>query len=551
MVNFADGSRGRVNPNGIETFEYQLDMPLGTEIPTITSSNALLDPSRYWYKSQWAEGQDTEADFFSGRADFEYLADWGDLSKVSFGARFANRDVTRDDYRYLMQFGDLEYRFTDPQIQDPNLGYTLIPVVTYDDNPERLMAYNDFFSTSPGKFPDSILIESFAGMENPLNWFQSLYPNNTINKRFLPITSFGVEQDTLAAYIMADFRGELGSLEYDLNAGVRYVKTDIAITSNDVPAILADGSQNHNSTAVWNGTPIEWTPVITERDYSDVLPSVTATLHLMEDLLLKASYNETMARPNLGNLGRGFNQAYSGIFEEGGPDGRFQRFASGSAGNPDLAPDRATSYDLSLEWYSSEGSAVFAALFYKDIESFTINQQNQEAIPDSDGVVREGGPVSRVVNGNGGFVRGFELAMQHVFDNGFGVVGNYTYSDSENEDFLDPVSNAPLPIPGISDKSYNLIGFYEKDALRARVAYNWRSERLGGLFSGFPRYTRDFGQLDASIRYAINEHFGVSLEGINLTGNDNSSYLDVGDGEHFFNWGTDETRYILSLSYKM
>jgi len=552
QVNFPDGTRDFVNPNGIETFTYDLDIPLGTDIPNITSNSGLLEPQRYWFKSQWANVNETDAQQTSLRGDFEYSFYDGQLEKISFGGRIANKDVSRDEYRFLNKFGDYQYYFKDPQISDPDLGYTLLPVVTYADNPNRLFEYKDFFSTSPGSFPSSILVESSAGMYNPEAWLTSLYPSATLTKAFTPLTSYSVDESTAAAYVMADFVGELGDLPYNFNVGVRYVSTEITVGSNDVPATLEDGSVNNNAVpgSTFNGTEISWTPVDNESDYNDVLPSFNATLELSEDLNFKIAAGKTMSRPDLGNLGRGFSISYSGNFEPG-PNGEFQRFASGRAGNPKLDPDRATSYDLSLEWYFSEGSALTGGLFYKDIESFSVAESNLEAIPDSDGVVREGGIVSRTVNGQGGFVKGIEIALQHTFDNGLGLLANYTYSDSENKDFLDPTTQKALAIPGVSDEAYNLIGFYENSVISTRIAWNWRSERLTELFSGFPLYRRAYGQLDASFAYKVDEQITVSLEGINLTKNDNSDYLDVEDGEYFYNWRTDESRYILSVNYKL
>lgn len=552
-VTFPDASSGRVNPNGIDTFTYQLDMPLGAEIPVITSDGALLDPTRYWNKSQWASTQETDADLAALKLDFEWALNRGDATVVSFGARYADRDVDVGDFRYLNEFNGFQYFFKDAQIQDATLGYTILPVVTNADDPSRLVRYDNFFSTSSGRFPSSLLIENPAGMQNAVAWLSGLYPNAPLTKALRPINSYGVQEKTLAAYAMADLEGKLGTTPYALNVGVRLVRTEQDVMSNEVPGILADGSANNNAVpnaTGFNGTAIEWTGVTNSRSYTDILPSLTARFSLTDELDLKASVNSVIARPSLGNLGQGFNVFYSGIFEPGGPQGQFQRYAAGSAGNPNLDPDEATAYDLSLEWYFGDNSALIGALFYKDIDTFIVRQTNQEAVPDSDGVVRDGGLVSRSVNGNGGFVKGFELAYQQVFDNGIGVVLNYTYSDSENKEFLDPTSGAPLPIPGVSENSYNAIAFYENEKFRARVAYNWREERLTSIFSGFPRNTRDFGQLDASLGYDISDRFGIALEGINLTGNDTSDYLDVGEGEHFYSWSTDEARYIFTVNYK-
>ncbi|MER2490565.1 TonB-dependent receptor [Catenovulum sediminis] len=549
-IKFSDGSEGPVNPNGVSSFVYTLDTPLGAEIPVIETSGALTDKSQYWYKSQWVESKDTSVTANAIKADFSYMFDEGFTKSVSFGGRIADKDVDHTEYRFLNQFGDYQYYFKDPQIVDPVAGYTLLPIVTYNDNPSRLIEYGNFFSTSSGKFPSSILVEDPSHMKDQVTWLNSLYPNSPLTKAVTPITSYAVDESTKALYVMADMEAEFGSYYLTSNIGLRYVSTDLTVVANEVPAVLADGSNNNNSFAGFNGTEKEWTPVANKSSYSDVLPSINATLALSDEFDIKFAAAKVMARPNLNNLGRGFNIAYTGNFENGGPDGRFQRFASGSAGNPSLSPDRSTSYDLSANWYFSPGSAIIAAMFYKDIESFSVQQSSQEAIPDSDGVVRDGGVVSRVVNGQGGSVLGLELGAQHSFENGFGIMANYTYSDSENKDFVDPTSGESLPIPGVSKDSYNIISYYETTQFNARLAYNWRSKRLSSLFSGYPRYTREYGQLDASFGYNVNEQLAMSVEGINLTGNDNSSYLDVGDGEYFYDWQTDETRYVFSISYK-
>ena len=62
-----------------------------------------------------------------------------------------------------------------------------------------------------------------------------------------------------------------------------------------------------------------------------------------------------------------------------------------TAGNPELDPYRAKSYDLAFEWYFAEDSLLSLALFQKDIEQLradrprarTTSPNNTLGLPDS------------------------------------------------------------------------------------------------------------------------------------------------------------------------
>jgi outer membrane receptor protein involved in Fe transport len=71
--------------------------------------------------------------------------------------------------------------------------------------------------------------------------------------------------------------------------------------------------------------------------------------------------------------------------------------------------------------------------------------------------------------------------------------------------------------------SANFIGFYEKDGLQVRLAYNWRDDFLSGG-GGNPRYTEAYGQFDASVSYDVTDNLTLSLEGLNITEETTRSY---------------------------
>ena len=78
---------------------------------------------------------------------------------------------------------------------------------------------------------------------------------------------------------------------------------------------------------------------------------------------------------------------------------------------------------------------------------------------------------------------------------------------------------------GLSDTA-NLVGFYENDKFKIRVAGNWRDDFLFATnqlrVPNEPVFVDSFIQIDASASYNINENYSVFVEGLNLTGSDQS-----------------------------
>jgi TonB-dependent receptor len=129
--------------------------------------------------------------------------------------------------------------------------------------------------------------------------------------------------------------------------------------------------------------------------------------------------------------------------------------------------------------------------------------------------------VTRPQNGETATVNGYEVALTHVWDNGFGITANATVVNSDAEVSGD--TSQTFALPGLGD-SQNLIVFYERDAFQARVAFNNRESFLFALdntsvggATGEPVTTETYGQWDVSASYDINENFTVFFEGINVT----------------------------------
>lgn len=73
----------------------------------------------------------------------------------------------------------------------------------------------------------------------------------------------------------------------------------------------------------------------------------------------------------------------------------------------------------------------------------------------------------------------------------------------------------------MSDSS-NAAVFYENYGIHARIAYNWRDQFLDttNQYNNEPGYTEAFETFDTSLSYDITDSLSVSLEGLNILGED-------------------------------
>ncbi|WP_068084975.1 TonB-dependent receptor [Novosphingobium rosa] len=307
-----------------------------------------------------------------------------------------------------------------------------------------------------------------------------------------PSQLYDIAETTYAAYLMANYSFTLGGIQFDGNAGLRYVKTKESVT----------GFQNQQGGG--------YAPINANSDYGSWLPSANIRAKLTEKLYLRGAISKVVTRPAFSQLTPAQSLAYA--------------FLTGSAGNPNLKPLKADQFDTSLEWYISKTNILYAAAFLKKVDGFIQNVSTQETI--------NGQPflMTRPVNGNNGTVKGIEVGYQTFFDflpapfNGLGLQANYTFVDSHAPS---PIPGQSVPLEGLSRNSYNLIGIYEKGPVSVRVAYNWRSkyvETTSGDAANRPLIYKPIGQLDASISYDLTKKIAITFDATNLTRNTLNDY---------------------------
>ena len=329
-----------------------------------------------------------------------------------------------------------------------------------------------------------------------------------------PAGSSSVEEKVGLGYLMAQFKGEIGSMPLAVNTGVRFEKTNFT----------SEGASQTVLSAVPNGTgqniivlsPV--VPVSLSGDYTDILPSLNARLNLTDELVLRTSASRVISRPTLTDL----SPAQSITSNPGN-----ERI---SRGNPDLLPFRASQIEAGLEWYYDDLSILSGTMFYKSIDSFITRGVTTEQVDQVTFIIDE------PVNGEGASVSGLELSYQTVFSHlpapfdGLGTQISYTYTDSD-ADYSNPAieDGTHYTLQGLSHNSYTVVGFYEKGPLQARLSYTWRDEYLVApqTQTGVPEFADSYDQLDAGVQFSVTPNVILTADAINLTDSYEFHYANV------------------------
>ncbi|MEM9532370.1 MAG: TonB-dependent receptor [Pseudomonadota bacterium] len=383
---------------------------------------------------------------------------------------------------------------------------------------------------------------------------------------FLATDNFNTDrrtnEDSLAAFLQYNTSFQIGDMPANLSVGVRYEETDI-VSSALVPTATG---------ILWvapNEFSVQFTdPAFTTLDgsYDYVLPNLDFNVSPRDDMVVRASYSETIGRPGWGDIQGG--QTISQLIRIDG--------GTGNQGDPGLLPLESENIDLSFEWYYNEESYVSVSYFRKDIDNYVgittiqdtpfdlphpgqgarfaeavaavgtdlqdvrnyifenygdtpeVNQTGVDANGNAIGTIagipgEDPATVFNIVvpsNQQAAEIDGWELSVQHMFgETGFGAQANFTVVDS-NIGYDNADRGDQFAIEGLSD-SANLVAFYETDKWGARLAWNWRDEFLSGRFdpSGLPNpvYTDAYDQFDLNINYNVNDNLTLFLEGINVT----------------------------------
>lgn len=545
----SNATRDATNPfvvvGKFSTTSPLVQLPGDSGIGTVTNLSDLTDTSLQRLHFVNVQRDAVEDDILEFKGDIDWSVDRGPLKTVSSGFSYTDREKTRDqfdNFSATQGFG----------IFCAYCGYT-VPLP--DPSVLQPFQFDGFLDGVSGsnQIPSSILSFSFSDLFAQLNSDAAITAANRAGRGAISdadliarrnaagnstfgfyepdlntAASFGVQEEITALYFNTDWEGEIGGLPWGANVGFRVTQTEVVSTGVDQPVVEIRESVGDTQLDIIFGPA---TNVSVSNDYLNFLPSFNFNVEPTDDTVLRLSYSDTVTRPTLTALG------VSNTF-----GGRSNAPVSGG-GNPELEAFESSNWDISFEWYYDDVSFFGVSAFHKDFENFLESQTLPVLRPILFPAGNPGNPGAtditqdvafqdtRTRNGETGSISGIEVAFQKTFDtlpapfDGLGTQANYTYVTS-NIDRAEGSGASDCDYNGLSPHSFNVSGFYEKNGIQARLAYNYRDEFLFQCFSdqSEPRTREAFGQLDFSASYDVNDQFQIFVEGINITDEDTRDY---------------------------
>ena len=366
------------------------------------------------------------------------------------------------------------------------------------------------------------------------------------------------KEETTAAYAQLSHATEFDGMPLNIRLGLRYEETDV--TSAAYAPTYTD--------SYWTGGDDFYLVKGDESTFDDYygsynlfLPNLDLDLDITDTLVARASVSKTVTRAP-------YDKIQGGVTI----DGTSFKYGTAKAngGNPGLLPMESENFDLSVEWYYGEADYLSVGYFQKTVDNFIGNGFRDENLfgltdPASGGlfaqvasendidtsqgqravgeILKEMTPspfdengrlygaadndplifnIKGPINEKTAEADGLEINWQHNFgDTGYGFIANATLVDSDVA--YDPLQLVgQFALGGLSD-SANLIGFYDKDGINVRIAYNWRDSFFAGMGQDEgstdinPTQVDSFAQLDISASYEVNDNLTIYMYGINIT----------------------------------
>jgi TonB-dependent receptor len=538
---------GRASPFGV-------NMALGINTLTWDNERTTVDfTAPFPVMSLGSPGLDASGMRFTG-ASFRNTLSEMTIDQIDLSGFWDINDTQTLDFGVTLTESDNRAAFADTFY--PTWGGTGTP----EDIPDDMFTLRDIRS----------LFDNLPGSNNP-DLFNQMYEMDARAMAALreqvtgqPSGAFAdwqkdlrTKEETTSAYLQWLWNFDIGNMNSNLRAGMRYEQTDVTSSALVPIPVQIDWVANNEYFVVF-GDPDFGTQ---EGDYDHWLPNLDFNMSVREDMIVRASYSQTIGRQAWDDLQGG--ESLNFIARRAG--------GTGVSGDAALLPLESKNYDLSFEWYYGEGSYASVGYFFKDVDNYVaqasvsgtpfnlphpgvgarydecnaatgdLNDQGLirdciiERYGDTPYVDAETGFITGIPgedppmpfdiqtprNAESVEVDGWEFAVQHMFgDSGFGVSANYTKVDSDIAYDNNSVEDQ-FAIPGLSD-SANLVAFYEKHGWLARLAWNWRDAFLtstccGGQGQPNPIYVDEYKQLDAIVSYTFENGVILFAEGFNLT----------------------------------
>lgn len=330
---------------------------------------------------------------------------------------------------------------------------------------------------------------SSAGFMSYFNQNQSQFtqrPQDVDENTELSLSQdFTADEDVTAAYMMGTW--ELDNVR--VIAGGRVERTDYSARGNEL-VYGVDGALSVNARTV-------------NSKYTDFLPGLHVRYEPTDDLVIRAAWSNTIARPSFSDI-----SPRSLVNRED---------LEIDSGNPDLDPYKSTNFDLLADWYYGESGVVSAGVFYKDIEDYIVEftSRNNPAFGGYD--------VTQPINGTEASVKGFEFNAQQgleVFSSSLaGMLAGVNITMLDTDLKLSQRAGENFILPLAAEESRNMYIGYENERLSTRLSFTYRGEMLDevGDDQNFDIYVASHTQVDLTASYRFSDQIELIAELINLT----------------------------------
>ena len=456
---------------------------------------------------------------WAARLDIDRELD-GFISGLKFGGRVSDHHRTNDNARN----NDLNTR--------PGTAAQVTALITQANQqcrvPFTTTSYMKGMGTNVTRwatFDNDCLFRTFTGSDDALP-----YPADGRDP-----SDIDVAERIYAAYAMAKFEGDMGSVPISGNIGLRWVKTDITSDGFRQPyRIVIDTPGDSYTVSVDPAGQLQSNTA--KGSYNYFLPSANIAFDLSQEVKLRLAAYRAIARSGIESFGAGIN------LNPSTGTGLDNIIFNATTGNPNLKPLRAWNVDASLELYASKDTLVSVAGYYKWAKGTVIGRS--EPIPTDITVttIRDGGApvtetftISPVAPSNDLETRhlyGVEATASHAFTwlpdplDGFGVQGsvnrafaNFEYPDtSPIAAFVDPAN-----LIGLSKWTASGSVWFEKWGLSLRANLRYRS----GYYKpngGTNREIRGGTYLNLSAQYDLTKNVQLKLQALNVTGTEDIMY---------------------------
>jgi hypothetical protein len=359
--------------------------------------------------------------------------------------------------------------------------------------------------------------DTFSNFSDPVGTYQSDFdepwsevfpsqPGHDISDELKTDIDYEGEQSIGATYAMVDLPL---SAKWSVITGLRFESTDISIVNQpEVDATwLAPGDTAQ--------TQLDGDEADVDFEQDDVLPSIGLVFEPVEQVTLRGSFSETVARQTFKELSAAVQQEYLGapIF----------------IGNPELQMSALKNYDLRADYAPYDGGLMSMSAFYKDIDD-PIEYVQQYASSFS---------YTTPVNYPSGELYGVELELRQRLEKfadsleGLSIGANATLLESEVDLPSSEIagfaaidlSETSRDMTNAPDYLYNLYLTYDLQASNTQFAifYTVKGDTLvagGDAFAStlIPDvYAEAYGTLNVTVSQRIGKYVRLDFQAKNLT----------------------------------